>query len=80
MDIRYTYAQALFGFFGGIIVVHWFAAPWWAYALGAPAMSAMSYVLAVRHLRALGMKPSILFVDFIAELKRRWEQDGDLLN
>ena len=79
MEIRYSYAQTLFGFVGGIVVADYFDAPWWGYALAAPAFLALAYALSLWRLRMLDMKPTILFADYIAERKKRWRDDRDRL-
>ncbi len=77
MEIRYTHVQALFGFVGGLVIAHYFEAPWWGYALAAPALSALAYALSLWRLRMLDIKPAILFADYIAERKKRWQDDRD---
>jgi len=79
MEIRYTYAHALFGGFGGILIANYFAAPWWGYALAAPAFATLSYVLALRQLRRRELKPTTLFVDYIAYVKKLWLDDRNRL-
>jgi hypothetical protein len=75
MEIRYVYAQALFGMVFGIVVARYFGAEWWAYALAMPAVGALAYYLSSRRLRSLGLKPSTTFTEYTEELRRRWNTD-----
>jgi hypothetical protein len=79
MEIRYSYAQAAFGFVGGFVVADYFDAPLWGYALAAPALCALAYALSLWRLRRLDMKPTILFADYVVERKKRWQDDRDRL-
>ena len=72
MEIRFTVAQALFGFVFGAVAAHYFGAPWWGYVLAIPAMGALAYGLSLWRLRSLGLKPGTTFLDYIEERKKRW--------
>jgi hypothetical protein len=72
MEIRYVYAQALFGVVFAIVVARYFGAEWWGYVLAMPAVGALAYYLSLRRLRSLGLKPSTTFIEYTEELRRRW--------
>jgi len=72
MEIRYTFAQALFGLAFGIVVALYFRAEWWGFALAMPTAGALAYYLSLRRLRSLGLKPSTTFIEYIEELRKRW--------
>ena len=71
MEIRFTVAQALFGLVFGAIIAHYVDADWWGYALTIPAIGALAYGTSLWQLRALGLKPSTTFIDYIEERKKR---------
>jgi hypothetical protein len=60
----------------GFVVARPSGAVWWAYALTIPMAAALAYYLSARKLRALGLKSSTTFTEFIEELRKRWNMRG----
>ena len=74
MEIRFTHAHAAFGVVFGFVVARYLEAPYWGYVLAPPAVGALAYCLSLWPLRRLGMKPDTLYLDYVAEMKRRWRE------
>jgi hypothetical protein len=74
--MRLTHAHAAFGAVFGFVVARYLEAPYWGYVLAMPGFGALAYGLSLWRLRRLGMKPDTLYLDYVAEMKRRWREGG----